>query len=62
MDKVLFTIKGAASYLSVSRSTIYNMFEKGQIRSMHIGKRRLIPRGDLDAFITQQLEKELPAQ
>ena len=56
MDVMLYSVVEAASYLGIKRSTFYGLMSQGQIRSVYIGRRRLVPRGELDSFIERQLE------
>ena len=59
MDVTLLTIDEAAARLRVSRWSVYNLIRSGQLRTIKIGRRRLVP---LDA-LTECLEhlKELAA-
>ena len=59
MDVKLFTIDEAAAQLRVSRWSVYNLIRSGQLQTIKIGRRRLVP---LDA-LTECLEhlKELAA-
>jgi excisionase family DNA binding protein len=45
------TLEGAARYCFVSERTLSRMIERGQLRSTTIGRRRLMSRDDLDAFL-----------
>ena len=42
------SIAEAASLLGVSRSTVYNRLRTGELRSVRIGRRRLIPSSELE--------------
>jgi len=59
VDITLFTIDEAAAQLRVSRWSVYNLIRSGQLRTIKIGRRRLVP---IDA-LTECLEhlKELAA-
>lgn len=59
MDITLFTIDEAATRLRVSRWSVYNLIRSGQLRTIRIGRRRLVPSDAL----TECLEhlKELAA-
>lgn len=50
----LLDVKETAARLRVSRTTIYELFASGALRSVHIGTRRLVRPDDLDAFIEAQ--------
>ncbi len=43
MDVILFTIDEAANLLRISRWMIYNLIRSGQLRTIKIGRRRLVP-------------------
>jgi excisionase family DNA binding protein len=59
VDITLFTIDEAATRLRVSRWSVYNLIRSGQLRTIRIGRRRLVPSDAL----TECLEhlKELAA-
>lgn len=59
MGVTLFTIDEAAAQLRVSRWSVYNLIRSGQLQTIKIGRRRLVP---LDA-LTECLQhlKELAA-
>ena len=50
---MLLTIDEAAARLRVSRWSVYNLIRSGQLRTIRIGRRRLVP---LDA-LTECLER-----
>ena len=54
--KLLLSVSEAAYLLSIGRSRCYDLVLGGELRSLKLGRRRLIPREALDAFVTQQLE------
>lgn len=41
--KLLLTLEDAADQLSVSRSTVYKLINDGVLRSVKVGKRRMVP-------------------
>ncbi len=43
MDTTLLTVDEAAARLRVSRWTIYNLIRTSQLRTVKIGRRRLVP-------------------
>jgi excisionase family DNA binding protein len=59
VDITLFTIDEAAARLRVSRWSVYNLIRSGELRTIKIGRRRLVPSDAL----TECLEhlKELAA-
>ena len=43
MELMLLTIEEAAASLRVSRWSVYNLIRSGQLRTIRIGRRRLVP-------------------
>jgi excisionase family DNA binding protein len=43
MDVALYTVDEAAAWLRVSRWTVYNLIRSGQLQTIKIGRRRLVP-------------------
>ena len=52
-NPLLLDIEPAAEVVGISRSTMYRLMNDGSIRSVHIGRRRLIERAELDRFVGQ---------
>jgi excisionase family DNA binding protein len=55
-EKLLLTVDQAAERLSVGRSLLYTRLLRGDLRSVKVGRRRLVPAAALDQFI-EQLER-----
>lgn len=55
-NKLLLTVPEAAHLLSIGRSRCYQLLLGGELRSLKLGRRRLIPREALNAFVARQLE------
>ncbi len=51
MDKLAYSIEEVAELISLGRTTVVALVGSGEIASIKVGGRRLIPRRDLDAFI-----------
>ncbi len=51
MRQRLLDMKEVASELRVGRSTAFELVASGQLRSVRIGRRRLVPAEALDQFI-----------
>lgn len=49
-------VEEAARLLNVGRSTAYDLIRSGRLRSVKIGRRRLVPREALDALIASLRE------
>jgi excisionase family DNA binding protein len=56
VDVTLFTIDEAAAQLRVSRWTVYNLIRSGQLRTIKIGRRRLVPIDALSECLEQLKE------
>lgn len=50
----LLSVEQAAEYLSVSRTLAYELLASGDLDSVHIGSRRLVPVVSLVRFIAEQ--------
>lgn len=48
---------GAALRLGVPQRTIYTLITNGELRSLKIGRRRLITDGDIQDLLTRKMEK-----
>lgn len=46
-----FAPAGAAHYIAVSRSTLYELIKAGEIRPIKLGRRTIIARSELDRFL-----------
>jgi excisionase family DNA binding protein len=58
----LFSIDEAASYLGISRSSLYRLIDSGAIASVRVLKRKqLVERTELDSFINAQTSKSSPS-
>ena len=55
MDKRLFGVKEAATYLGCSDWTVKQLLRDGQLASLKINDRRLIPREELDRYIDKKM-------
>jgi excisionase family DNA binding protein len=51
---LLYDIAGAGQVLSLGRSKIYELLKSGQLESIVIGRRRLIPADALATFVEEQ--------
>jgi excisionase family DNA binding protein len=55
MEKATLSIEAACAYLDISRPTLYRLMDSGNLKSFHIGRRRLCLKSDLDAFLEERL-------
>lgn len=51
VKRALVPVTEAATYLSVSRSTVYNLMDSGQLRWVKIGKSRRVRWEDVEKLI-----------
>jgi excisionase family DNA binding protein len=55
-EPLLLGIKQAAPIAGVGRDLMYRLVAEGRIRSVRVGRKRLIPRSELEAWIARELE------
>ena len=53
----LLSVNSAAAYLGVGRSTTYQLLMTGKLRSVTIGRRRLVPVSELRRFVERLVEE-----
>jgi excisionase family DNA binding protein len=49
------SLREAADWLCVSRSTLKRMIAKGELTAVHVGKRRKIPANVLTVYVTRDV-------
>lgn len=54
--RVAYPIPEAAALLGMSRSGIYQLIDRGELRRVKIGRRSLIPASELDRLIDPDRE------
>jgi excisionase family DNA binding protein len=54
-DILMCTVEEASRMLGVSRTLAYRLIKDGQLRSIKIGRRRLVPMTSLESFIAEQI-------
>ena len=57
-DLRLVTLPDAARFLSVSRGSLYDLLTTGQLASVHIGRSRRIPLGEIRRYVRDQLQRD----
>lgn len=62
VEPLLVRVEEAARLLCLSRSTIYEMLESGEIPSVRRGAARRIPLAALRAWVEQQLRSDTAAE
>ena len=61
-SKLLLSVPEAAHLLSIGRSRCYDLVLSGQLRSLKLGRRRLIPKEALEAFVAEQMKAAVEAR
>jgi excisionase family DNA binding protein len=56
-DQLLFDVAASARALGVGRTTLFQLIQSGELSTVTIGRRRLVPRSSLLAFV-ERLERE----
>jgi excisionase family DNA binding protein len=56
---LLVTVEGAAALLSLGRTTTYELVMLGKIRSVQIGRRRLVVRDGIEDYINGLLSDQV---
>jgi excisionase family DNA binding protein len=59
LTKLAYSIPNAAEALSISRSRLYQLLEKGEISSCKIGKRTVIQASELIGFLDRHRVERL---
>ena len=54
-DLILESIDDTARLLGCCRHTVLALIKRGELRTVHVGRRRLIPRGERLSFVRDQL-------
>jgi excisionase family DNA binding protein len=57
MSKRAYQIKEAENALGIGKTKIYELLKTGQLRSVKVGGRRLIPADSIEKFLQELIEK-----
>jgi excisionase family DNA binding protein len=52
---LLLSVPAAAAALGIGRATIYELIAAGELGSLKVGARRLVPAAEVDRFIAAKL-------
>jgi excisionase family DNA binding protein len=55
---LLLTVREAVPITGIGRDTLCRLVAEGRIRTVAVGRKRLIPRRELDAWIERELHRE----
>ena len=61
-ELLLLTVEDTAKLLSISRTMVFKLLKVGDLASMTIGAKRLIPRREIDRFIRERTSQRPPRQ
>lgn len=50
------SVPDARAEFGISRSRLYELIAAGEVRSIKLGKRRLVPRAELARYLAERLE------
>lgn len=56
-DKLAVPVPEACTRLGIGRSKLYELIGAGEIRTIKIGTRTLVPVRDLEAFVERKLQE-----
>ena len=59
MEAKLVSVEEAARTLSIGRSLLFEMLSAGTIRSVKVGRRRLVPVSALDEYVRELTQDEV---
>lgn len=54
VDRLAVRVEEAAEILGIGRSMLFILLKEGRLKSVKIGKRRVIPMLELEAFLLRQ--------
>ncbi|MFD6951223.1 excisionase [Nocardiopsis sp. TSRI0078] len=60
-EKLAYSVEEAAQALSLGRTTVKKLIAAGQLTSVRVGRRRLIPRSTLETYINSLVEGQASA-
>ena len=55
-QSLLIDVDECAALMGLGRSKVYELILSGELRSLTVGRRRLIPRGEIVRFIREHME------
>lgn len=56
-ETLLLSVKQAAAALPCGRDEMYRLVHSGRVRSVRLGRKLLIPRSELEAFVERELSE-----
>jgi excisionase family DNA binding protein len=61
-DRLVYSVEEAAKLLGISRSFAYKAVHRGEVPSMRIGRRILVPKAALERYLSLAGEQSAPGQ
>ncbi|MGH3499773.1 MAG: excisionase family DNA-binding protein [Nocardioidaceae bacterium] len=62
MERLGYSIEEAAEQLGFGRSTMCELLASGEIESVKVGRRRIVPRDALVAYLDRLRSQQRPAE
>lgn len=56
--RLTWAVRPPLLVLCVTRGTLYDLLSSGQLPSVHIGRARRVPMGELRRFVRERLERD----
>jgi excisionase family DNA binding protein len=57
--KLAYSVDEACSATSLGRTAVFDLLRRGEIASVKVGRRRLIPVASLDAYLAQLVAEQI---
>lgn len=57
-QRLTLDVAEAAELLGLGRNTTYTLVRSGRLRSVRVGRRLVIPRSEVDAFLEREAVRE----
>ena len=61
MNELAYTIEEAAELMSIGRDSVYELLHAGRLRSIKIGRRRVISHADIENFLAAESTDQMVA-
>jgi excisionase family DNA binding protein len=58
VQPVLLRVEEVAKALGIGRSEVFRLLREERLRSVKVGRRRLIPRAELDKFVREEVARQ----
>jgi excisionase family DNA binding protein len=58
LPRLLLSPEEAAEVLSISRSSVYELVQDGEISAIHVGRNLKLPMAEIEAYVQRKIEEE----